>query len=117
VAQTPFEVLEQEYRLPRGVLLKIATIESNVNPKAPMRVNKNGTKDVGMFQINSVHWHTTCKAFNVFELSGNARCAALLVARHRTKAGVDEHWVARYHSKTPRYKLIYARKLEMLASN
>ena len=35
-------------------MLKIAKAESNLKPDA-VNVNKNGTRDIGIFQINSVH--------------------------------------------------------------
>lgn len=93
-------------------LLKIAFLESSFKETA-VRVNKNGTIDLGMFQINSVHWSTTCKAFDIFTLEGNAYCAAKLVKLAKEGAREDdEHWIGRYHSKTPSLKVAYANKVQ-----
>lgn len=91
-------------------LLKIAFVESSFNPEA-RRVNGNGSVDFGMFQINSVHWSTTCKKFDVMTLKGNALCAAKLLKAVSKHAETDENWLGRYHSKTPSRKAAYAEKL------
>jgi len=102
----------------RGVdaqhLIKIAFMESTFKENA-YRVNKNGTVDVGIFQINSVHWTTTCKEFDVFTLVGNTECAAKIVKKIQLKHSmVDKHWLGRYHSKTPSKKIAYSNKLSTL---
>jgi hypothetical protein len=91
-------------------LLKIAFVESSFREHA-RRVNSNGTIDLGMFQINSIHWSTTCKSFDVFTLKGNAACAAKLLKAAAKHAEKDEDWKGRYHSKTPSLKSAYADKL------
>lgn len=92
-------------------LVKIAFLESSFNADA-RRVNSNDTVDVGMFQVNSVHWTTTCKAFDVFTLRGNALCAAKLLSIAAKHAETDSDWIGRYHSKTPARKAAYAAKVE-----
>lgn len=91
-------------------LVKIAYLESSFKIDA-RRLNGNGTVDVGMFQVNSVHWSTTCKAFDVFTLKGNASCAAKLLRVAAKHAETDSNWVGRYHSKTPTRKAAYAERV------
>ena len=100
----------KRYDVDAQSLIKIAFVESSFRADA-RRVNVNGTVDYGMFQVNSIHWSTTCKKFNIFELKGNALCAAKILARFKKHADTDLHWQGRYHSSTPKRKIAYALKL------
>lgn len=91
-------------------LAKIGYVESKWK-QAAKRVNKNGTIDIGMFQINSVHWYKECKGMQVKTLEGNANCAAKLIAGHAKWSSIDKQWLARYHSKTKAKKRHYAKLL------
>lgn len=89
------------------VLFRIAFVESKFQTNAT-RKNSNGTMDVGLFQINSIHWKTTCSGLKVYRsIEDNAECAGRIVAGHAKFKGKDRHWFARYHSKTPERKLHY----------
>lgn len=99
-------------------LLRIAFTESSFRPNiSRINVNKKGKNiigfsiDYGMFQINSIHWSTTCQEFDVFTLEGNASCAAKLLSHIREFENKDKNWKGRYHSKTPSRKRAYALKL------
>lgn len=87
-------------------LLRIAFVESRFKIDA-INVNKNGTIDLGLFQINTIHWNTTCKNFDVFTVKGNTRCATKLIKIALKHKGKDAHWLGRYHSKTPSLKRKY----------
>lgn len=91
-------------------LVRIAFVESRFKVDAK-RVNPNGTIDYGMFQINSVHWTTTCKGLDIMTLEGNAFCAAKLLSSAMRHAGKDKQWIGRYHSNTPKRKRFYAKLL------
>lgn len=99
------------FNVPEKLLYEIAFVESSMRENPPIRWNKNGTYDVGLFQINSVHWFDMCKEFNVMELNGNSLCAAKLLSIHMKYKHIDPYWVARYHSKNYNKKLIYWNKL------
>lgn len=101
----------QEFNLSPIRLVQIAYVESHFDEQA-IRVNKNGTTDIGMMQINSIHWDGECKMYNVFTLEGNVKCAAHLLTKHKKHKNIDEQWAARYHSKTPSKKQVYYNKLK-----
>jgi hypothetical protein len=98
--------VSKEYDIDAQVLVKIAYTESKFKADA-VRTNKNGTIDYGMFQINSVHWSTTCKSLDIMTVRGNASCAALIIKGISKHSDTDEHWLGRYHSKTPSRKVRY----------
>ena len=99
-----------KHHLDTQSLLAIASVESNFDQGA-RRLNKNHTVDVGMFQVNSVHWDTTCKGLDVLKLRGNLECAARIIEGHQGHAASDKAWLGRYHSKTPSKKLAYYKLL------
>lgn len=49
-----FEEASVRYRVNKFILMAIAKTESGFNPKA-VNLNKGGTRDIGIMQINSVH--------------------------------------------------------------
>lgn len=100
-----------EFHVNAQDLVRIAYTESKFKPDA-VRSNKNGTIDYGMFQVNSIHWTTTCKAMKVMQIRDNARCAAKILAdikQHHSHT--DTQWLGRYHSKTPSKKAKYCQLL------
>ena len=101
-----------KYKISPNNLLKIAFVESSMRINVKPRYNKNGTQDIGPFQINTIHWNTTCSDYNLESVEGNALCAAKLIRIHKKKRSVDALWLARYHSKTPSLKRIYYKKLQ-----
>ena len=103
----------KEFNIDAQLLIKIAAIESSFREHA-RRVNTNNTVDIGLFQINSVHWTTTCKEYNVFSVKGNTQCAAKLVKGISKFSSTDPHWEGRYHSKTPSKKKGYAKLLSQI---
>lgn len=105
--------VSKQFNIDTQILIKIAAVESNFREHA-RRVNTNNTVDIGMFQINSVHWNTTCKGFNVFTLKGNASCAAKIVKGIERHKDTDPNWKGRYHSKTPSKKKRYAKLLSSI---
>jgi len=83
-------------------LAAIAVVESGFGRYARTRLNRNGTVDRGVFQINSVN-NKKCAAFNLDTVEGNAFCAALILSHMPD--------VASYHSRTPSKKMIYSKKI------
>lgn len=110
------ERASKRYKVDARLLHAISQIESSKGRYAILRRNRNKTYDVGAFQINSIHWDTTCKNYDVFTLQGNANCAARLISMHKKHASTDPIWYARYHSTTPKFKNIYAKKVKVFLS-
>lgn len=95
-------------------LVRIAIIESGIDHKA-YRVNKNGTEDKGMFQLNTVAIERYCPKVRAMNLYDNAQCAAKILASiKKNKSREDPYWVGRYHSSTPSRKVNYVQKLKEL---
>jgi hypothetical protein len=105
------------YQVDARVLTAIAFLESSGGKFTGPKVNKNGTVDLGAFQINSVHWATTCSMYKVDTLRGNALCAARLLKQHKKFRGTDSDWMGRYHSRTPSKKVKYAKKIKAFLAN
>lgn len=83
--------------------------------------NKNGTKDIGAFQINTIHLATARKyGANHEDLAKrgcyNAQFAAMLLNRALNEPRKQHLDIftrgAGYHSWTPKYNTIYKKKLE-----
>ena len=55
LSQSEIENLISQY-FPENsdIMIKIAKLESNFNPNA-VHINTNGTKDIGLMQVNSIH--------------------------------------------------------------
>lgn len=100
-----------KYNIEPKKMLKIAFVESSLNVNVKPRYNKNGTQDIGVFQINTIHWNNKCKKYNLESVQGNALCAAKLINMHSRFKQRDKQWLARYHSKTPSIKHRYYKKL------
>lgn len=105
--------IAKEAKIDSNDLISVAYVESRFKMNA-IRNNRNGTIDIGMFQINSVHWSTTCKAYNVMSFTGNARCAAKLIQSAKMHSSHDSMWLARYHSKTHSKKALYSIQLRLV---
>jgi hypothetical protein len=100
------------YGLDETKMLRVAIVESSLNPKAH-GFNKNGTEDIGLFQINTVIAKDECQEFNLWNVKGNALCAAKVMARHKRSG--DPYYIGRYHSKNHSRKLDYYRKVRNLS--
>ena len=110
----------QKQDVPANVLLALASIEQGKNGQ--FVTNRNGSQDVGHFQINTVHWKP--KGFFGGRISVkkkdvawrgcyNAELAAWLLYQHIRAPSPDDFWTkaANYHSKTKKFNEIYRKKL------
>lgn len=88
-----------KYSIDVRLMRAIASVETNMGASSLLRRNKNGTYDLGLYQINSVNW-PLCKHLDLISAQGNAECAALILARHKHASKGATYWTA-YHSKTP----------------
>lgn len=112
-----------KYQVHPDILFAILIVEGGTAGR-DSRANSNGTYDIGLFQINSMHTGTFAAmglSETVLRNNGcaNAEAAAWHLNRVVTpaiQAGIksqDDYLraIARYHSVTPQYNQIYADKL------
>lgn len=97
----------REYGVRPRDLTAIAIVETGLGRYERTVVNKNGTKDVGLFQINEIN-HDKCVEYNLESPEGSAMCAAKLLSEIKKR---HADYVARYHSKTLKHRIKYARKI------
>lgn len=93
------------------VLRAIAIVESDENPRA-FRRNKNGSVDVGIMQVNSIHLQTLAKygidnqalwtpCYNIY-------IGAWLLRHEMNIAGNTWEAIGRYKSRTPSIRREYS---------
>lgn len=104
------------HRVNPFVLRAILVVESGLNPKAVGR-NANGTSDVGIGQMNSMHFGTLAKHGISPENLKDACIGTYVAAWHLSKvmARFGNTWfgVAAYHSTTPYFN----RRYQIMVSN
>lgn len=116
--------ISKEYDVHPDVMLAIMFVEGGTvgqNSKS----NQNGSYDIGLFQINSIHLKQL-KQYGISEAQlrndgcTNARVAAWHLARvvpQGSLASIDNESdylsaLARYHSFTPEFNAVYAKRLK-----
>ncbi|WP_150622192.1 lytic transglycosylase domain-containing protein [Pandoraea horticolens] len=101
-----------QYGVNAGVLRAIAYHESSLNPNAQHR-NRNGSVDVGLMQVNSVHFawleRQRIRPDMLWNPSVNARVGAALLRRQIDRYGSVWRAVGAYHSMNPNTGDAYSR--------
>jgi len=99
-----------------ALLKRIATIESSMNPRA-INNNKNGTRDIGLMQINSMHLNPLSKIGvtqqALMDPEVNIYVGALLLSSHIRKRGYNLSAIGCYHSANPVFKNQWLKRLAM----
>ncbi|ABC34357.1 lytic transglycosylase domain-containing protein [Burkholderia thailandensis] len=102
----------RRYGVNADLLRSIAYYESRLNPRALHR-NGDGSIDIGLMQINSVHWPALREQgidrLRLYDASVNARVGAALLRRQIDQYGDTWRAVGAYHSRTPGLSERYAR--------
>ena len=107
-----FEAAEKKFSIPIELLLGIAERESSFNPKA-VGINKNGSRDYGLMQINS-SWIPTLSKFGVdpqslFDPCISIDVAAWILSDNIKRFGRNWQAIARYNAaKNIEKGLVYA---------
>ncbi|WP_255539495.1 lytic transglycosylase domain-containing protein [Polynucleobacter sp. JS-Safj-400b-B2] len=102
------------YLIRPNILRAIAKVESNFNQRA-VGYNQNGTRDLGLMQINSIHLPVLRK-FGITENHLYDGCTSIYIGAWIYRQNIDiygDTWnaVGAYNSRTPYYRDIYARKV------
>ncbi len=86
------------------LLRAILVVESQLNPKA-ININTNGTRDIGVAQINSIHLPVLqshgIKENHLMDGCVNTYVGAWLLRKQIARYGMNWFGVAAYHSVTP----------------
>lgn len=87
-----------------SLLRAILVVESQLNPKA-INVNVNGTRDIGVAQINSVHLPALqnhgINESKLMDACVNTYVGAWLLRKQIARFGLNWYGIAAYHSTTP----------------
>lgn len=112
-----FESAGKDFGIEVSLLKRIATIESSMNPRA-INQNKNGTVDIGLMQINSMHLKRLGKVGvtrqSLLDPEVNVYVAALLLSSHIRKRGYNLQAIGCYHSANPVFKNQWLKRLAMV---
>ena len=86
------------------LLRAILVVESRLNPKA-INHNRNGSRDIGVAQINSIHLPTLqvhgIQEDQLLDACVNTYVGAWLLRKQIARHGLNWFGVAAYHSTTP----------------
>ena len=97
------------------LLYSIAYVESRFNPNAVGK-NKNGTKDLGMMQINDKVWLPKLAKIGISKDMLKDPCVSVYVGAWILRQNIDEFGytakaIGAYNSRTPVHNKNYARKV------
>lgn len=109
-----FNLAADHYKVPSNLLKAIAQTESKGN-KTAMNMNKNGTYDVGIMQINST-WIPKLKRAGIergllLDPCSNIQIGAWILSDNIKRYGLTEEAIGRYNSSIPEYKRKYVMKV------
>lgn len=112
-----FERAGGDFGIDSILLKRIATIESSMNPRA-INKNTNGTIDIGLMQINSMHLSRLSRIGvtkeSLMDPEVNIYVAALLLSSHIRKRGYNLDAIGRYHSANPVHKAVWLKRLSLV---
>ncbi len=110
-----FEVAAARQGLDPAILKAIALRESSFNPNV-VNKNRNGSYDLGLMQINTIHVPELNK-FGIHRRDLMKACMSIHVAAWLLKQKVKKYgptWAAigAYHSETPAERDLYAKQIK-----
>lgn len=104
----------KHFDLPKEFLIAIAKQESNLNPKA-VGHNKNGSRDIGIMQINS-NWLPVLRKNGINEVHlldpcVNVYVGAWVLSNNFRRLGYTVNALGAYNAASPDKRLAYAEKV------
>jgi soluble lytic murein transglycosylase-like protein len=114
-ASACWEEAAARYGVNPYVLYAIAKTESNLNPAAINRANKNGSYDIGLMQINS-GWLPTLRKHGIGEAQlmdacTNIQVGAWVLAQNMRRMGNSWEAVGAYNARDEQLRIKYALKV------
>lgn len=102
------------HRVHPALVRAIASVESRLNPAA-RNVNRNGSDDVGLMQINSA-WLPMLARYGIsrsslYNACTNAYVGAWILSQNVARLGLNWNAVGAYNAATPHLRLRYARRV------
>lgn len=99
-----------------ALLHAIAVVESGLDPRATNRSNRNGSRDIGLMQINSA-WLPALKRWGITEEKLYEPCISAYVGAWILAGNIARHgrtWraVGAYNAVTPSRQLAYVRRVQ-----
>lgn len=99
-----------------ALLHAMAVVESGLDPRATNRSNKNGSRDIGLMQINSA-WLPTLGRWGIteerlYEPCISAYVGAWILAGNIARHGRTWRAVGAYNAVTPSRQLAYVRRVQ-----
>lgn len=120
VIATCLMLAAQNYNVPPAVMLGIMHVEGGRVGQA-VGPNKNGTYDLGPMQVNTMHLPQLARFWKVNNSTAmkmvkddacvNVNVAAWILRQRLNESGNLTLAIAHYHSKTPKFGYVYARKV------
>lgn len=104
------------YSINKALLIAIAKTESSLNPSVIGPINKNGTYDIGLMQINS-SWMPTLRKYGITNndlLSGctSIYVGAWIMANNISRHGATWRAVGAYNASTNSKRELYVSKVQ-----
>lgn len=115
-----FKTAADRYGVPEWLLWSIAKVESNFNPRAH-NVNKNGSEDIGLMQINTF-WLRTLKKYGIdrdhlWDGCTSIQIGAWVLAQNLQAHGWNWTAIGAYNAKTDWKRNRYAWKVYRAAND
>lgn len=116
LADCSWESVARKWNVNPYVLYSIAKTESNLNPNAVNKANKNGSEDVGMMQINSWWFPRLKERYGITRQDLFNACTSLEVGAYVLSQNMERHgnsWkaIGAYNAVTPSKQIKYAEKI------
>jgi len=113
--QCTWEQTGQRWGVHPHLLYAIAKVESGLNPKA-LNVNRNGSEDIGLMQINSSWLPRLKKEFGIereqlFEPCTSLEVAGWILWHNRQQLGDTWNAVGAYNARSEHLRLAYAERV------
>ena len=113
--ETCWDGAAKYYNVDPWLLYSIAYVESRFNPNA-VGVNKNGTKDLGMMQINDRVWLPKLARMGISKSMLKDPCVSVYVGAWILRQNINDlgytaQAIGAYNSRTPVHNKRYAKKV------